>query len=57
MTNHIRISVRNMVEFIMRSGDLTSSSTGLKDTDAMQEGTRIHKKLQKQQHIKESTHE
>lgn len=43
----IRISVRNLVEFIMRSGDLSSSQTGLKDPDAMQEGTRIHKKLQK----------
>ena len=43
----IRISVRNLVEFIMRSGDLSSSQTGLKDPDAMQEGARIHKKLQK----------
>lgn len=43
----IKISVRNLVEFLMRSGDLTVSSTGLKDPDAMQEGTRIHKKLQK----------
>lgn len=45
--NAIRISVRNLVEFIMRSGDLSVSSTGLKDPDAMQEGTRIHKKLQR----------
>lgn len=43
----IKISVRNLVEFILRSGDLTSSSVGVRDTDAMQEGTRIHKKLQK----------
>ncbi|MDD7403029.1 MAG: ATP-dependent DNA helicase [Butyribacter sp.] len=43
----IKISVRNLVEFIMRSGDLSVSSTGLKDSDAMQEGTRIHKKLQR----------
>lgn len=43
----IHISVRNLVEFIMRSGDLSASQTGLKDPDAMQEGTRIHKKLQK----------
>ncbi len=43
-----KISVRNLVEFILRSGDLTTSSTGLRDTDAMQEGTRIHKKLQRQ---------
>lgn len=45
--NSIKISVRNLVEFIMRSGDLSVSSTGLKDPDAMQEGTRIHKKLQR----------
>lgn len=44
----IKISVRNLVEFIMRSGDISVSSTGIKDPDAMQEGTRIHKKLQKQ---------
>lgn len=43
-----KISVRNLVEFILRSGDLSTSSTGLRDTEAMQEGTRIHKKLQKQ---------
>lgn len=45
--NAIKISVRNLVEFIMRSGDLSVSSTGLKDPDAMQEGARIHKKLQR----------
>lgn len=43
----IKISVRNLVEFILRSGDLTTSSTGLRDTEAMLEGTRIHKKLQR----------
>ena len=43
----IKISVRNLVEFIMRSGDLSTSQTGLKDPDAMQEGMRIHKKLQR----------
>lgn len=43
-----KISVRNLVEFILRSGDLSTSSSGLRDTDAMQEGTRIHKKLQRQ---------
>ena len=42
--NTIKISVRNLVEFILRSGDLTTSS-GLKDPDAMQEGARIHKKI------------
>ena len=44
--NTIKISVRNLVEFILRSGNLTTSS-GLKDPDAMQEGTRIHKKIQR----------
>ena len=44
--NTIKISVRNLVEFILRSGNLTTSS-GLKDPDAMQEGARIHKKIQR----------
>lgn len=44
----VKISVRNLVEFILRSGDIVSSGTGLADPDAMQEGTRVHKKLQKQ---------
>lgn len=43
----IKISVRNLVEFILRSGDIVASESGLADPDAMQEGTRIHKKLQK----------
>ena len=42
-----KISVRNLVEFILRSGDLTTSSGGLRDVDAMQEGTRIPRKLMK----------
>ena len=44
--NTIKISVRNLVEFILRSGNLSTSS-GLKDPDAMQEGARIHKKIQR----------
>ena len=43
----VKISVRNLVEFILRFGDIVASETGLADPDAMQEGTRIHKKLQK----------
>ncbi len=43
----IKVSVRNLVEFIMRSGDLSVSSSGFRDPDAMQEGSRIHRKLQK----------
>ena len=45
--NLVKISVRNLVEFILRSGDIVASESGLADPDAMQEGTRIHKKLQK----------
>lgn len=41
-----KISVRSLVEFILRSGSLLSS-LGIKDPDAMQEGTRIHKMLQR----------
>jgi Rad3-related DNA helicase len=43
----IRISVRNLVEFILRSGDL-DSRRGTRDTEAMQKGSRLHRKIQKQ---------
>ena len=43
----IRISVRNLVEFILRSGDL-DSTRGSMDKDAMLKGSRIHRKIQKQ---------
>ena len=42
---NIRISVRNLVEFILRSGDLDNRSSGA-DREAMQKGSRIHRKLQ-----------
>ena len=42
----IKISVRKLVEFILRSGDIDKKS-GLPDTDAMLMGSRIHRKLQK----------
>ncbi len=42
----IRISVRNLVEFVMRSGDIDNRYTGGADR-AMQEGSRIHRKIQK----------
>lgn len=41
-----KISVRNLVEFVLRSGDIDAGSSRM-DTDAMQEGIRIHKKIQK----------
>jgi hypothetical protein len=43
----IKISVRNLVEFILRSGDLDNTKTR-SEADAMQAGSRIHRKLQKQ---------
>ncbi len=44
----IKISVRNLVEFIMRSGNLDNRTGGRKEAEAMQEGSRIHRKIQKQ---------
>ncbi|CRZ35504.1 Rad3-related DNA helicase [Herbinix hemicellulosilytica] len=44
----VKISVRNLVEFIMRSGDLDNTRGGKIDTEAMQAGSRIHRKIQKQ---------
>lgn len=43
----IKISVRNLVEFIMRSGDLDNTRSGKNELEAMQAGSRIHRKLQK----------
>jgi len=45
--NKIKISVRTLVEFILRSGDLDNRTGGRRDTEAMQEGSRIHRKIQK----------
>lgn len=45
----IRISVRNLVEFILRSGDLDNASGGFGERDAMQAGTRVHQQIQKKQ--------
>ncbi|MDO4339652.1 MAG: ATP-dependent DNA helicase [Eubacteriales bacterium] len=43
----IRISVRNLVEFILRSGDL-DARRGTGDKEAMLKGSRLHRKIQKQ---------
>ncbi len=43
----IRISVRNLVEFLLRSGDLDDRRGGVSDKDAMQAGTRAHQRIQK----------
>ena len=42
----IRISVRNLVEFILREGDIDERSAGA-DKDAMQMGAKLHRKIQK----------
>lgn len=44
----IRISVRNLVEFILRSGDLDNRRGSKAERDAMQAGSRLHRKLQRQ---------
>ena len=44
----IRISVRNLVEFILRSGDIDNRKGTMADTEAMQIGSRLHRKIQGQ---------
>jgi len=44
----IRISVRNLVEFILREGDIDNRKAGLPDKEAMQLGGRIHRKIHRQ---------
>lgn len=44
---NVKISVRELVEFIYRSGDIDSGKGLAADSLAMQAGTRIHKKIQK----------
>ena len=43
----VRISVRNLEEFILRNGDLVSGSS-ISDKEAMLKGSRLHRKIQKQ---------
>ena len=43
----MHISVRDLVEFILRSGDIDNRKETGADPEAMQEGTRIHQKIQK----------
>lgn len=42
----IRISVRNLVEFILRSGDIDNRHGGPAEKEMMQEGSRLHRKIQ-----------
>lgn len=45
--NVLCISVRNLVEFLCRSGDIESGGSGPSDVKWMQEGARLHRKIQK----------
>ncbi len=45
MNKNISISVRNLIEFVMRSGDIDNS---FKSMDRALEGTRAHQKVQKE---------
>lgn len=42
----IRISVRNLVEFLLRSGSIDNRRGGMADKEAMQLGSRLHRKIQ-----------
>lgn len=43
----ISISVRDLVEFVMNSGDIDNRRTAGAKKEAMQEGSRLHRKIQK----------
>ncbi len=43
----IKISVRNLVEFVLSSGDIDNRRTSGAEKDAMQAGSRIHRKIQR----------
>ncbi len=45
--NQIRLSVRNLVEFVLRSGSIDNRMSGKARNDAMQLGSRLHRKIQK----------
>lgn len=45
----IKIPVRRLVEFLLRSGDITEGMEVRDSLDSMQAGSRIHKKIQKSQ--------
>lgn len=43
----VRVSVRNLVEFVLRSGDIDNRHTSSNQKEAMQAGSRLHRKIQK----------
>ena len=44
----IRVSIRSLVEFILRSGDIDNRKGGMADAELMQLGSRLHRKIQGQ---------
>ncbi|MCR4672568.1 MAG: ATP-dependent DNA helicase [Lachnospiraceae bacterium] len=48
MNTSITVSVRDLVEFIMRSGDIDRSAGAAAELDAMQQGSAIHRRIQKE---------
>ena len=44
--DEISISVRGLVEFILRSGDIDNTGAGPSGTDVMLQGSRVHRKIQ-----------
>ncbi len=47
----VRTSVRNLVEFLLREGDIHNQGNIVADVELMQAGSRIHRKIQKNQKI------
>ncbi len=45
--NILKISVRNLVEFLCRSGDIDNRFSGISDRTAMEAGSKAHRKIQK----------
>lgn len=43
----VKTSVRRLVEFLLRGGDIVSGAALRADVEAMQEGSRLHRKIQK----------
>ena len=44
----VRISVRDLVEFVLREGDIDNRKIGMSDKDVMAMGGRLHRKIQRQ---------
>ena len=42
----VRVSARNFIEFLLRSGDIDNRRGSFKERDAMAEGSRLHRKIQ-----------